>query len=417
MPEKDRNRFPSTWARFWFFLSVIAILLGAAWLGRGKMDSKSVKKALETIGLRTEAPTAVFRTDAPTAVQLVAWPASTSPGIIDNIVSWGTQSGNYPSFQSVGLSTTYGIPFELDGLPRYAVVSVKDSDGFSSAYSNEIVFGSTPVPGTPSPRPRPTATATIAPTPPTSNVIVLTPPTIHFQVVSNGTNPPAQIVCVDTSNGADWSSFDQCPWFNAAPTSGKDLTCTTLTPSAMASQPVGDWFWDIRFSANGLPNTMFRVTLKVLTPGVTPPPTPRPTATFTPRPTATATATSTPTSTATATASATATATAIPSPSPSPNFTLSVLPVSRTVTAAGATINYVITVNRIGGFVSPVYLTSSGLPTGVESKFGGSTTSTSRTLTLTVGGFVPPNTYTFTVTGQSGSPALTRSVSPVLIKQ
>lgn len=69
-----------------------------------------------------------------------------------------------------------------------------------------------------------------------------------------------------------------------------------------------------------------------------------------------------------------------------------------------------ITVTSLGGFAGAVSLTYSGAPAGVTAAFAPSSTTTSSTMTLTVGGSVPIGNYVITVTGTSGTETETTNV-------
>jgi hypothetical protein len=147
-------------------------------------------------------------------------------------------------------------------------------------------------------------------------------------------------------------------------------------------------------------------------------PSPTPTATPAATPTATATATATPVATATATATATPvatpTATATATPTPAPNFTLSVSPSSRSVSRFGGTANYTVTITRTNGFNSPVTLSVTGLPSGASATFTPNPATTSSTMVVTVPLTAARGTFTLTVKGVGGTPALTRTATTLL---
>lgn len=442
----EQERITTTWGKLITFATVVILLVGAAWLGRGKMDSQTMKKAMKALGFPTEAVTAT--------VQL-AWDANTEPDIASYVVHWGPSPGNYPSFLDVGNVTQAGITYQQDGQPRYAVVTAKNAAGAESLVSNEVVFGVTPSPtptatathppsptptatSTVPPSPTPTATATVPPSPTPPNQITLVPSVINFTRTVNGPSPPPQTIRVTTSNGNPWSSFDECPWFRIVPTTGPSGEPPTdiwieAAPGPIPNTP-GPHTWQVKFSASGLPDKMMTVTLTVT--GGTPTPTPRPTATGTATatptigPTATATATSTPRATATASATATAisTATVTPtatiaptptatigaSPSPSPDFTLS-MPASKTVTAGSPT-SYLVTITRTGGFTSLVSLTVSGLPAGASLKsWSANPANLKSTINLVTDACLPSGTYTITVTGRSCNPPLVRTKTATLV--
>ena len=95
--------------------------------------------------------------------------------------------------------------------------------------------------------------------------------------------------------------------------------------------------------------------------------------------------------------------------STSPDFSLSVSPTSQTLPSTGGTTgNYTITETATGGFTGGVTYAISGLPTGATA----SAVSTSNTFTVTAAG-VPSGTYSFTITGASGS--LAHSITASLV--
>jgi trimeric autotransporter adhesin len=108
-------------------------------------------------------------------------------------------------------------------------------------------------------------------------------------------------------------------------------------------------------------------------------------------------------------------ASATPTASPG-DFTLSISPSSVTVPLFGTTATYTVTVNRTGGFTSPVSLSVTGLPTGATATFSPNpATGSSSTLTVKVK-ITPRGTFTLTVTGTGGSPVITRTATATLIK-
>ena len=88
--------------------------------------------------------------------------------------------------------------------------------------------------------------------------------------------------------------------------------------------------------------------------------------------------------------------------STTPNFSLSSSPSSVSIqqSNSGTTSISVVPVN---GFTGSVTLSASNLPGGVTAAFNPNPTTSSSTLTLTVGSTTPPNTYSVTVSGTSGS--------------
>ena len=85
-----------------------------------------------------------------------------------------------------------------------------------------------------------------------------------------------------------------------------------------------------------------------------------------------------------------------------PGFSLSPNPASLSIqqSSSGTTSISVVPVN---GFSGSVTLSASNLPGGVTAGFNPNPTTSSSTLTLTVGSTTPPNTYTVNVSGTSGS--------------
>jgi outer membrane biosynthesis protein TonB len=156
------------------------------------------------------------------------------------------------------------------------------------------------------------------------------------------------------------------------------------------------------------------------TPAPTATPTPVPTATPTPTPVPTATPTPTPVPTPTPTPVPTATPTPTPTPTPTatpaPDFSLSITPSSATVGKNGGTVSYMVAVNRTNGFSSPVTMSVTGLPTGATGSFSPNpATGSSTTLTVTAGRSVNAGTYSFTVTGTSGT--LTHTAKATLVSR
>jgi hypothetical protein len=82
----------------------------------------------------------------------------------------------------------------------------------------------------------------------------------------------------------------------------------------------------------------------------------------------------------------------------------------------GGTATYTVTVNPTNGFNSQVTLGISGLPGGTNGVFSPNPTTSSSTLTLTVSASTAKGTYVFTVTGNGGSPPITRTVNGTLKK-
>jgi len=70
----------------------------------------------------------------------LAWNASTSSGIAGYKVHYGTSSGSYSTVIDVGNNTTYTISSLQSGLTYYFAVTVYDSSGNESGYSNEVSY-------------------------------------------------------------------------------------------------------------------------------------------------------------------------------------------------------------------------------------------------------------------------------------
>jgi hypothetical protein len=100
-----------------------------------------------------------------------------------------------------------------------------------------------------------------------------------------------------------------------------------------------------------------------------------------------------------------------PSCGATPDYTLSITPTSRIVTAGGST-TYTVNINRLNGFTGSVGFTVSGLPAGATSSFSPNpTTGNSSTLSVTTA-VGTSGTFTLTATGTSGS--LVRNASATL---
>jgi len=113
-------------------------------------------------------------------------------------------------------------------------------------------------------------------------------------------------------------------------------------------------------------------------------------------------------------ASGSPTPTPTPTPTPAPNFSLSISPSTVTLTRNGGTANYTVTINRTGGFSSTVQLSVSGLPSGTTGSFSPNPATTSSALTLNVSSSTARGSYTFTVSGTSGT--LTHTATATLSK-
>lgn len=127
----------------------------------------------------------------------------------------------------------------------------------------------------------------------------------------------------------------------------------------------------------------------------------------------------TPTNTAVSTATNTPvppTATATPNPN-QPDFSLSVLPPSRTIARGSASATYTVTLTSVNNFSGNVSLSVSGLPGKVSGTFspnpvllsgGGTGTST---LTVTAPRGSPTGTFTLTITGTAGGNSHSQNVT------
>ena len=113
-------------------------------------------------------------------------------------------------------------------------------------------------------------------------------------------------------------------------------------------------------------------------------------------------------------ASGSPTPTPTPTPTPAPNFSLSISPSTVTLTRNGGTANYTVTINPTGGFSSTVQLSVSGLPSGTTGSFSPNPATTSSALTLNVSSSTARGSYTFTVSGTSGT--LTHTATATLSK-
>jgi hypothetical protein len=86
------------------------------------------------------------------------------------------------------------------------------------------------------------------------------------------------------------------------------------------------------------------------------------------------------------------------------------------VNRGGGTAVYTVTINPTNGFNSPVTFSVSGLPSGTTGSLSPNPATTSSTLTLTVSSTTANGNYVFTVTGNGGSPTITRTVTANLKK-
>ncbi|HVF69977.1 MAG TPA: hypothetical protein VM940_00030 [Chthoniobacterales bacterium] len=156
--------------------------------------------------------------------------------------------------------------------------------------------------------------------------------------------------------------------------------------------------------------------------GPSPSPTPAASATPSPTPVASPTPTPVPSPTPTPTPAPSPTPTPVPSPTPTPsptpapNFSLSISPSTISVNKNGGTATYTVSINRTGGFSSPLTMSVSGLPAGITGSFSPNPASgSSSTLTVTVARTSAHGTFPFTVTATGGSPSLSRTATATVI--
>ncbi|HTD21788.1 MAG TPA: glycosyl hydrolase family 28 protein [Terriglobales bacterium] len=103
---------------------------------------------------------------------------------------------------------------------------------------------------------------------------------------------------------------------------------------------------------------------------------------------------------------------------PQPNFAVSVSPTSQT-TAAGTPTNYTVTVTPSNSFTGNVALSVSGLPASIGASFSPTPVTitsgpASSTLTVSPDASTAANTYSFTITGTSGSTSHSTGASVVV---
>ena len=86
------------------------------------------------------------------------------------------------------------------------------------------------------------------------------------------------------------------------------------------------------------------------------------------------------------------------------DFSVSTTPASRTI-APGASTTYAVTVAPLNGFTGTVAMSTSGLPPGASGSFNPAAVAGSggSTLTIATNTSLPPGTYSFAITGTSGS--------------
>lgn len=76
--------------------------------------------------------------DVRSAQVTLAWDANTSPGIAGYKVYYGPSSGSYTSIIDVGNNTTYTVSNLQNGATYYFAVTVYDTSGDQSGYSNQV---------------------------------------------------------------------------------------------------------------------------------------------------------------------------------------------------------------------------------------------------------------------------------------
>jgi hypothetical protein len=101
-------------------------------------------------------------------------------------------------------------------------------------------------------------------------------------------------------------------------------------------------------------------------------------------------------------------------PPPLPDYMLSAAPASQTV-APGAGTSYTVTINRTGGFTSPVNLSASGWPSGAAATFSPNpATGSGSTMSVTTTTATPAGSYPATITVTGGGLSHTSSVTLVV---
>ena len=96
-----------------------------------------------------------------------------------------------------------------------------------------------------------------------------------------------------------------------------------------------------------------------------------------------------------------------------PDFSLSATPASASVGGSVTSTTYTVTITPSSGFSSPVMLSASGPLIGALGTFSPNPATTSSTLTVSIMSNTPAGTYTFTLTGTSGS--LSHSTTVTLV--
>lgn len=74
---------------------------------------------------------------------------STSPGLVANIVYWGTVPGVYPNSSNIGLTTSFVLTGLTKNTTYYLAVTVVDTNGFESDYSVGLVYSTPKNPNAP----------------------------------------------------------------------------------------------------------------------------------------------------------------------------------------------------------------------------------------------------------------------------
>lgn len=209
-------------------------------------------------------------------------------------------------------------------------------------------------------------------TSPASNTVSLTTKTKDFTLANNS---GAQSVRAGDSAAYNLNLASECGF-----SENVSLSVTGLPSGASAS------FGPNNFvpAPGGTPDTMTVSTTRSVTPGTYP---------------LTITATS---ATKSHTASATLTIT------PPTDYTLSISPATRTITAGNST-TYAVTATPLNGYTGTIDLTTTGLPSGAGGSYAPAASLTinggaaSATLTITTTTATPSGTHTFTVTGDDNA--------------
>ena len=99
------------------------------------------------------------------------------------------------------------------------------------------------------------------------------------------------------------------------------------------------------------------------------------------------------------------------------DFSLSIGPSSATLPGTGGSTSFSVAVSGSGGFTAPVNFTVSGLPTGMTASFSAASSTAGTTLSLSTNPNVAAGTYSVTVTGSGGSPAMTHTIAASVVVQ